>query len=61
MSKKIEYEFHKPITGICKSHGIWKVDGCTLSPMVYLRKPKHISEDDFQNFINRLSFLVKGE
>ena len=55
-----EYEFHKPIKGICKSHAIWRRGKLnSISPMVYLRKPKYVSEDEFNNFISKLSFLVK--
>lgn len=59
-NKQAEYEFHGPMRGICKSYAIWKRGKInSISPMVYLRKPKHVSEEDFNSFVAKLSFLVK--
>lgn len=60
MVDKTQYEFHKPMQGICKSYAIWKRGKPnSISPMVYLRKPKHVSDNDFNDFIDKLSFIVK--
>ena len=56
-----EYEFHSPITGVCKSYGIWKKEGSTISPMVYLTKPKHLSHVEYVKFVKSLSFLYRGD
>lgn len=38
---------------------IYAQRGNTIWPMVYLRKPKHISQKDFNDFLKGLNIWVK--
>jgi hypothetical protein len=59
MMRDVEYVFHEPINGFCKSHAIYKKVGNSISPMVYLRKPKGVTDEEFEKFINSLGFTMK--
>lgn len=52
------YSIEPPISGICKSWCIWAHSDKTNSmfPIVYLRKPKHLSADSFEKIVSHLYF-----
>ena len=55
-----KYSIDSPIKGICKSHGIWLLDedrNCS-APVMYLRKPKAISQKVFDLVLSGLSLTV---
>lgn len=39
------YYIGKPIPGICKQNAIWGCDGKSSMPLVYLQRPKWITDD----------------
>jgi len=45
--------------GIRQSPMIVKRENSTVYPIVYLRKPKHISQSEFEDVINRLGLIDK--
>jgi hypothetical protein len=51
--KLIRYELHKPF--INKSWGIWGVfEPNILMPIIYLKKPSRISEDEWQEIMENI-------
>jgi len=40
------YTVCNPITGLCKQRAIWATEGGRMSPLVYLQRPKWITNDD---------------
>jgi len=43
-----------------KGYSIWKTVGNQISPMLILRKPKFISDDEYENFIKSLKIFYGG-
>lgn len=58
MMKDVEYIFHRPIKGFSKSFGIYKKEGVSLMPMIYLRKPKWLTYVEFEEFIDSIGFTI---
>jgi hypothetical protein len=54
----VEYVFHKPIAGWSKSYAIYKKEGNSLMPMIYLRKPKWLTDEEFEEFIKSIGFTI---
>jgi hypothetical protein len=49
------------IKGLVKSAGIWGIDKNRQFPLVYLRKPKYLDEEKFQQIIDTITIsLEKG-
>jgi hypothetical protein len=46
---------------IRKSVIIYKVDGSVHSPVMYLQKPKWISEREFDNFLKKVQISIVDE
>ena len=49
---------HGPMEGVCKSHGIWVQEGSKIAPLIYLRKPKRMTDEDFETILNSLSVTI---
>jgi hypothetical protein len=49
----IEKDFHY------KGFSIWKKEGTSVSPVVILRKPKSVSEEDYKDFVKRIEISYK--
>lgn len=47
-----------PVAGMTKSHALWLRDGAAMSPLVYFRKPKHLSEEDFEALVMGMSVVL---
>jgi len=43
-----------------KGYSIWKTVGNVTSPVLILRKPKFISEEEYENFIKSLKIFYGG-
>ena len=55
-----DYTLSGPCKGLWKSHAILKkVSNNSYSPVVYLRKPKHISNSDFKKLIDNMIIHIK--
>lgn len=39
------YYVGQPLPGTCKQHGVWATEGNTVSPIMYLQRPKWITDD----------------
>lgn len=39
------YSIGKPVSGVCRQYAIWATEGSTTSPIVYLQRPKWITDD----------------
>ncbi len=52
------YSICEPIKGVCKSRAIWGSSGNMTFPLVYLRKPKHLTEDQFKEIVGQLSLSL---
>jgi hypothetical protein len=46
---------------IRKSVIIYKVDGSVHSPVIYLQKPRWISEREFDNFLKKVQISIVDE
>ena len=44
-----------------KSPVIWGNTGSALWPLCYLHRPKWMSDDDWNNFLDRFDFTIKKE
>jgi len=44
----------KPVAGWCKSHALYLKQGSAMTPLCYFRKPKHISDADFELLLDDL-------
>ena len=53
---KTEYSIEKIFY---KNYAIWKTTGNATSPVLILTKPKHISEEQYEEFIKRLEIRIK--
>ena len=42
-----------------KSPTLWGIEDGKMYPIIYLRKPKGISQEDFDAFIERIQIYVK--
>ncbi len=42
-----------------KSIIMYKIDGCVHSPVMYLKKPKWVSDEDFKDLFNRMQIMIK--
>lgn len=58
MIKDVEYVFHRPIKGFSKSFGIYKKEGVSLMPMIYMSKPKWITDEEFEEFIDSMNITI---
>ncbi len=55
------YHISLPIPGICKSHSVMGQCGNTILPLAYLRKPKRISQEAFEQVVSAITLtLPKG-
>ena len=52
------YSICSPVKGITKQYAIWGNKGSSTFPLVYLQRPKHISDNDWQLVINHLSLDI---
>ncbi len=52
------YSICEPIKGVCKSRAIWGNSGNKTFPLVYLRKPKHLTEEQFKDIVGYLSLSL---
>ncbi len=52
------YSICEPVTGVCKSYAIWGGSGGTTFPLIYLRKPKYLPEDQFKEIVGQLSLSL---
>ena len=43
-----------------KSVIIWKENTGCSSPIAYIHKPKHVSEDDFNKFLDSIKIYIKS-
>lgn len=43
-----------------KSPTLWGLEDGKMYPLVYFRKPKHISQEDFEAFMSRLEITIKN-
>lgn len=59
MKIDIYYINENGIEGLVKSAGIWGVDGNKTFPLVYLKKPKHLSEEKFKEIIRTIEIKIK--
>ena len=48
---KYEYVFDRTLT---KSPCIYKQVGCVISPVMYLKKAKHATDEDFERIIEHI-------
>ena len=58
-----QYEFDSNkdhIFGI-KSAILWKYGEKGLSPVLYLRKPKHVSQEEYDELIQNMQIYIKRE
>jgi hypothetical protein len=46
------YSVCKPVKGVCKSYAIWGNRRSMSFPLVYLRRPKHISDRDWRAVVD---------
>ena len=63
MEKYDHYELTKdgfPSLGI-KSATIWGIKGVVSCPLLYLRKPKHLSDNDYIELLNRLEIIIHNK
>jgi hypothetical protein len=44
---------------IRKSPTIWARIGCVITPLCYLRKPKHVSDTLWNDFLRGFTFTIK--
>ena len=51
----------KPIQGVCKSHALWVREGVKTWPVLYFRKPKHLSQDVFEALLDGMEIAVTRE
>lgn len=59
--KAESYSIQSPIRGICKSTGIWISEGNKMAPLVFFRKPKWVSDDQWLEIVNCIRIdLPKG-
>jgi hypothetical protein len=58
---KMKLELHRPISGVCKSWAIWRRSDKTnsISPLIYFRRPKYVTEQEFEKLMNGLSISLK--
>jgi len=60
---KIEsYSVNRPIKGVCKQYAIWGTEGGTTAPLVYLQRPKWITDDlEWEDIVDSIRLnLPKG-
>lgn len=51
-----------PIKGISKSHALWVEDGATSTPIVFLHKPKWVTNNDaWVKFIRGVFMAISAE
>lgn len=44
-----------------KSPTLWGVEDGKMYPLIFFRKPKHISQEDFDKLMNRIEITIKAE
>ena len=44
-----------------KSPILWGIEGGKMYALVYLRKPKHVSQEEFNQIIERMSLYLSKE
>ncbi len=44
-----------------KSIILFKIKGCVHYPIMYLTKPKHISQKEFNDIFERMQIMIKNE
>lgn len=60
--ERIEVVLSGPIKGICKSHALWAKDGVTITPIVFLHKPKWVTNNDaWVKFIRGMFMSISAE
>ena len=42
-----------------KGYSMWKWNGSACKPMLILRKPKHLSDDEYESFVKSLYISIK--
>ncbi|MCP4280353.1 MAG: hypothetical protein GY776_10130 [Alteromonas sp.] len=52
------YSIWEPIPGVCKSYVIMGQEGGTVFPLVYLRKPKHISQATYVKMVEKITLTL---
>lgn len=58
MAKQIEYYIDRSKT-VRKSVIIYKVEGNVHSPIMYLKKPKWRTDEEFNEFLDNMQMMVK--
>ena len=58
ISKISSFEFDKTFK-FRKSAIIWGHEPGVMYPILYLSKPKHISQEDFEEILNKLEINIK--
>ena len=54
----MEYYIDKS-KSIRKSVIVYKINGCVHSPIMYIQKPKYVTEDEFNDYLNRIQIMIK--
>lgn len=44
-----------------KSPTLWGIEEGKMYPIVFFRKPKHISQEDFDDFMSRIEITIKAD
>lgn len=44
-----------------KSPTMWGIEDGKMYPLVYFRKPKHISQEDFEELMRKIEITIKAE
>lgn len=51
-----------PIKGVCKSYGLWVEDSVSCVPLVFLRKPKWVANDEaWVKFLRGAFTMINAE
>ena len=61
MSTEI-FSLESPVPGVCKSHVLLRKSGENeWTPVLYFRKPKHVSQEDYERLMHRIRISIPKE
>lgn len=59
--ESIEFNDNKNKIFNIKSGILWGINGNTCFPLVYISKPKSVSQDDFEDILSRIDIDIHKE
>jgi len=53
------YSVSGPVKGITKQHAVWLNTGATSRVLCYLQRPKSVTDDEWQEFLDGVTLNLK--